>query len=141
MIKFRHAVCIICAILFSLPALSQRFPESDYAMAWCDDNDGKQEYALPDQARIDCWIPSKHWAVEVERISKPYEAVGQALFYAAAMSQMTKTPALPVVVFFDDNGDMTRFNRYFRRFKLATTGLEFLVFCLDMQGNNFLCPD
>lgn len=115
--------------------------ESEFATAWCLDNGGKREYALPDKARIDCWIPSKHWAVEVERIGNPYEAAGQALFYAAAMSQITKKPALPVVVFFDDNGDMARFGRYFRRFKLAMTNLEFLVFCLDMHGNNFACPD
>ena len=56
--------------------------EDYYNRLWCERVGGEPEFVLPDRKRVDCLIDSI--AVEADWASgtKPYEAIGQALYYA-----------------------------------------------------------
>lgn len=56
--------------------------EADHAAPWCALQGGQIEHVLPDRTRVDC-LTDTH-AIEVDFAPKWAEAIGQALYYAAA---------------------------------------------------------
>ena len=55
--------------------------ESEYQKRYCKSLNGKTEYTLYDQKRIDCL--TEGMAIEFDFAPKVYECIGQALYYGA----------------------------------------------------------
>ena len=93
-------------------------PERWYQDRWCAKHDGKSEYRLPDNSRVDCL--TKTHAVEVDFAQKFYQAIGQALFYS---SRTNKLPGIMLIL--EDSTD----RRYLKRLRetIAIHNLDITV--------------
>lgn len=56
------------------------FNEAWHVNKWCTEQNGQQEYVLPDKARVDC-LTETH-AIEFDWGKKWAELIGQALYYS-----------------------------------------------------------
>lgn len=84
---------LIATLLICAPELFAKKKESDYRDMFCRQVNGKTEYRLTDNARVDCL--NDHYAIEIEYAKKWAEGIGQSLYYA----QMThKTPAIGLII-------------------------------------------
>lgn len=84
---------LIVALMICSPGLYAKKLESDYRDVFCRQVNGKTEYRLEDNARVDCL--SDRYAIEIEYAKKWAEGIGQSLYYA----QMThKTPAIGLII-------------------------------------------
>jgi hypothetical protein len=71
----------VTAICIAVPATAGHLhPEKYYQDQWCSAQNGVQEYALDDGARVDCL--TDQYAVEFDFAPKWAEGIGQALYYA-----------------------------------------------------------
>jgi len=72
-------LALVILLLISSAASAQELAkEADYVDAFCD---GVIEFVLEDRTRVDCLTPDE--AQEYDWGHKSYEAIGQALWYAA----------------------------------------------------------
>lgn len=77
----RIVYTIFIFFILTYPAFSKhQYSEKTYQNYWCSANNGKQEYILPDQTRIDCL--TENYAIEFDFAKKWAESIGQSLHYA-----------------------------------------------------------
>lgn len=95
-----RVLTVIFSLLISAAVAAE--PEAYYQAAWCNER-GVTEYRLDDGARVDCL--TKTHAVEVDFARKWAEAIGQALYYAAATD---KKPGILLIVGKDDTRYLMR---------------------------------
>ena len=91
------------ALVAALFAATAAGGEREESARWCAAAGGEAEYRTASGERIDCWLASPSAlhparAVEVEWSHKPYEGVGQALFYAAQMKNELGEHVVAVVL-------------------------------------------
>ena len=87
-------ISLIIILLSSNIAFSAHlYPEKYYQTEWCGKWNGKQEYKLKDNTRVDCL--TTNYAVEFDFAPKWAESIGQALYYG----KMTKKhPAVILII-------------------------------------------
>ena len=76
--------CVVLFFVLSIVFTQELFaspPESFYQHQWCNLNNGKVDYSLPDRTRVDC-LTETH-SVEVDFARKWAEAIGQSLHYSS----------------------------------------------------------
>lgn len=108
--------------------------ELDYSQEWCDDNDGIAEYKLSDASRIDCL--TENLAVEHDwaKGGKPYECVGQALYYGAMSGR------IPVCVLIRPDGqELSDFIRSTSRAIIGGGAGGVEVWCVNSKGYPIDC--
>lgn len=77
-------------LLYLLLISSVFASERDIQELWCE---GKTEHRLPDKTRIDCL--TGEYAIEVDWAHKPYNAIGQSLYYSAMTG---KKPGILIIL-------------------------------------------
>lgn len=88
----------------SITLAANSHKEKDYQNVWCAQHNGKIEYILDDNARIDCL--TEDYAIEFDFAYKWAEAVGQALYYAVKTS---KKPGIVIII--EKEGDKRSLKR------------------------------
>jgi hypothetical protein len=96
----KKLIIIIFLFLASPVLAAHQYLEKDYQAVWCEKMGGLQEYELDDRTRVDCL--TTEYAIEAEFAPKKFEAIGQALYYAA------KTHRKPGILLIIENPDEQR---------------------------------
>ena len=86
---------LILMLLFgaNVSVAAHLYPEKYYQTEWCGKWNGKQEYKLKDNTRVDCL--TTNYAVEFDFAPKWAESIGQALYYA---KKTKKHPAVILII-------------------------------------------
>ena len=133
------------AVLAAFAPLAQadgyeKLHERDYQQILCANSEHEpgakfeMEYRLPDKSRVDCLITRKNLVGGIERVAvevdfahntKPYECVGQAMFYAE------QTDAQTAVCLLILRGDADNIARAVNRARVAGKRGGVLVWCID----------
>lgn len=116
-------ICLIPLILFSNSSFSAPFEyrtskngfkyiyhnhnESSYQHAYCQADNGIEEYELSNKTRVDCL--TNDYAIEFDFANKKYEAVGQALYYAIMTGKQPK-----IVLILDKKNAKQQLKYYYR---------------------------
>ena len=107
--------------------------EQDYVDAWCNNVGGQIEFRLPDDTRVDCL--RENYAIEFDFAYKPYECIGQAMYY----SLETENEGICVLIKKHGMTDFA-FNRYSRRAHIIAKKGGVSVTCIDENAKEFICP-
>jgi hypothetical protein len=99
---------------------TKKYNERHYQTILCDELDGKMEYVLKDNTRVDCL--TNEYAIEVDFAKKWAESIGQSLYYAYMTE---KKPAVALIM--DENKD----ERYFKRLNALAEKYQIKIFVIE----------
>lgn len=102
----RPLIILILLLVATVCYAKHKFPERHYQTQWAIAHNGKTEYRLPDNTRVDVLL--ERYAVEVDFVNKFYQGVGQALYYAYMTG---KQPGLVLIIENDDSVSMRQLQR------------------------------
>lgn len=115
---------LLFIILITSVNANHLYKEKDYQVEWCKIHNGKIEYRLNDDTRVDC-LTATH-AIEFDFARKWAESIGQALYYSI------KTGKKAGVVLIMEQPEKEQ--RYFKRLK--TVACKFNITIWTMTPNN-----
>lgn len=126
---------IIALLLAFTPAFAEeKKHEVDYSAAWCEEHGGVAEFKLFDNARIDCLTDNLAVEHDWAKGAKPYECVGQALYYGAVSGRV------PVCVLIRTEGqELDDFTRSVNRAIIGGGSADVEVWCIDSTGESIDC--
>ena len=130
MIRILNIIFILLCLLPQISFAKHLYKEVEYQTYWCNKNNGKLEYKLNDNTRVDCLLPDM--AVEFDFASKWAECIGQALYYG---QQTKRTPSCVLIM-----ENRVKDEKYLTRLKYATEKIQdFKIFTLTpsmLQNRN-----